>query len=44
MSYRQILDGQVKSKVNHSNSITLEPHLENRLNEHDYNSILNYKK
>lgn len=30
MHYRQVLDGQVKDKVNYPIPITLEPHLDNR--------------
>ena len=34
MNYRQILDSQVKSKVNSPISIPLEPHLEQRYYSH----------
>ena len=39
MSYRQILDDQVKSKVNYPIPIPLDPHLENRY-IYDYSSNL----
>ena len=37
MSYKQVLDGQVKSKMNSANTIPLEPHLENRFAENNEN-------
>jgi len=33
MVYKNVLDGQVKSKANYPIPITLEPHLENRITE-----------
>ena len=38
MSYRQVLDDQVKSKVNYSIPISMDPHLENRYNSFQLNS------
>lgn len=41
MTYRQVLDSQVKSKVNYPIPIPLEPHLDNRYAENvDSNSNL----
>ena len=38
MSYRNVLDGQVKSKMNSSgNQIPLEPHLDNRFSDNNEN-------
>ena len=37
MSYKQILDGQVKSKTNNSYQIPLEPHLENKFADNNEN-------
>ena len=46
MSYKQILDGQVKSKTNNSYQIPLEPHLENKfvdnnMNHGNFSSLVN---
>ena len=38
MSYKHVLDGQVKSKMNSSgNQIPLEPHLDNRFGDNNEN-------
>ena len=38
MSYRQVLDDQVKYKVNYPIQISMDPHLENRYNSFHVNN------